>query len=571
MRTGGELLAECLMKNGARHGFGVPGESYLAVLDALHDYQDEFDLVIARNEGGAAFMAASFGALTGQPGLCFVTRGPGATNASIGVHTAMQNSAPMILFVGQVGTGVTGREAFQEIDYQAYFGSVAKWVVQIDQADRIPEIMSRAFSTAVSGRPGPVVVALPEDMLTATTTSKACVATKPSTPAPSAQTLSDITAMLSGAKQPLLLIGGREWQEPGLEALQEFASTNQLPVVTAFRFNDLYDNHDPCYVGDAGVGMDPELQQLIRDADVVLAAGIRLGEMTTLDYSLFDVPVATQKIIHINVSDRELGKVYAPELAVHASSNEVFSSLRDTRLDGNWQEWTAGARRQYEARLDCPSQPGPVDMAAVVAHLREVLPDDVIVTNGAGNFTAWPGKYLQYGKSARLIAPQSGAMGFGLPAAIAAKRVHPGRAVVCFAGDGDFQMNCQELGCALQYDARPIVLLVNNGSYGTIRMHQEKHYPARLSGTEIVNPDFCQLGSSYGMHAERIEATADFPAAFERAMASKTGAVLELVVSIEALTPGSTLTEIREAAIAGKASSASKKISATKTPHTEKA
>ena len=557
-KAGGQVLAECLLANQAKHGFGVPGESYLAVLDALYDIQSEFDLMICRNEGGAAYMAAAYGALTGEPGICFVTRGPGATNASIGIHTAMQNSAPMILFIGQVATDQVGREAFQEIDYRAYFGSVAKWAVQIDDADRIPEIVARAFSTARSGRPGPVVIALPEDMLTQQTTVKACAATPVLPPSVSDATVDNVLELLAGAEKPLLLVGGRDWTEQGIEALHAVAESNQLPVSSVFRFNDLFDNHSECYVGDAGVGMHAEQQQMIKDADVVLAAGIRFGEMTTGAYTLFDVPITTQKIIHVHPSDRELGKIYQPTLAVQASAGELFISLNDRQQQGTgleagaWQQRTVELRKQFLARLSCPVQPGPVDMAAVTAHLREVLPADVIVTNGAGNFTAWPNRYLLYGKQAHMLAPQSGAMGFGLPAAIAAKKVHPERVVVCFAGDGDFQMNCQELGAALQSNAMPIVLLINNSSYGTIRMHQEKFYPDRLSGTEIVNPDFVRLGESYGMHSERVESTADFADAMQRAMASNKGALLELVVSIEALTPSSTLSQIRDAAVAQK-------------------
>ena len=552
-RSGGELLAQCLLMNNASQGFGVPGESYLAVLDALYDVQDGFDLMVCRNEGGAAYMAAAYGALTGKPGLCFVTRGPGATNASVGVHSAAQNSTPMILFVGQVGRGMLGREAFQEIDYSAYFGSIAKWVVQIEDASRIPELISRAFTVAQSGRPGPVVVALPEDVLTERTSMLPCGANLPHAPVASDATLENITEILNEAKKPVLLAGGRDWLASGLEALHTFAETNDLPVVTGFRYNDLFDNHSDCYCGNAGVGMPASLQSVIRDADVVLALGVRFGEITTLQYSLFTPPVAKQRIIHVHLSEQELGKVYVPELAVHAAPGQLVQQLLERPLAVQWRDWRDSARKAFLEELNCPAQPGPVDMGEISAHLREVLPEDVIVTNGAGNFTAWPNRYLTYGRNARLLAPQNGTMGYGVPAAIAAKKVLPDATVVCFAGDGDFQMNCQELGSAMQYKALPIILLVNNGSYGTIRMHQEMHYPDRLSATEIVNPDYVALAEAYGMHAEVVESTGDFAAAFERARASATGAVLDIRISLEALTPGRSLSQIRDSAVAAQA------------------
>ncbi len=552
-RSGGELLAQCLLMNNASHGFGVPGESYLAVLDALYDVQDGFDLMVCRNEGGAAYMAAGYGALTGKPGLCFVTRGPGATNAAVGVHSAAQNSTPMILFVGQVGRNMLGREAFQEIDYQAFYGSIAKWVVQIEDASRIPELIARAFTVAQSGRPGPVVVALPEDVLTERTTMPACAANLPHAPIAAEHTLESITTILNQAKQPVILAGGRDWNAAGLEALHTFAETNDLPVVTGFRYNDLFDNHSECYSGNAGVGMSTSLQSVIREADVVLALGVRFGEITTMGYTLFSTPVAQQRIIHVHVSEQELGKVYVPEVAVHAAPGELVQQLLERPLAVQWRDWRAAARKQFVDDLQCPAQPGAVDMGVISAHLREVLPPDVIVTNGAGNFTAWPNRYLTYGRNARLLAPQNGTMGFGVPAAIAAKKVMPEATVVCFAGDGDFQMNCQELGSAMQYDALPIVLLVNNGSYGTIRMHQEMHYPDRPSATEIINPDYMALAQAYGMHAEVVESTDAFAAAFERAQASATGAILDIRISLEALTPGRSLSEIRDSAVAAKA------------------
>ncbi|MBB5223110.1 acetolactate synthase-1/2/3 large subunit [Amaricoccus macauensis] len=552
MRNGGQILVESLVALGARKGFGVPGESYLAVLDALHDATGRLDFVLCRNEGGAAFMAAAWGKLTGEPGLCFVTRGPGVTNASIGIHTAMQDSVPMLVFVGQVGTDMRGREAFQEIDYRAVFGTMAKWAVEIDDVRRIPEILARAWTTALTGRPGPVVVALPEDMLTSLTDAAPLVGpSRVMEPAPSAEAAEAALGILTGARAPLILIGGSNWSAAGAAALQGFAEASDIPVVAVFRFSDQIDNFSPVFCGEAGVGMLPHVKRLISDADVILAINVRFGEMTTDGYTLLDVPVPRQAIIHVHASDREIGKIYQPVLGIQAGPNAFAAALRP--VQGGWADWRASGRAEWEASFDAPAQPSPVDMVAVSAHLRDLLPDDVILTNGAGNFTVWPNKFFRFGPAARLLAPQSGAMGYGLPAAVAAKVAHPDRVVVCFAGDGDFQMTCQELGTAMQAGAQPIVLIVNNGIYGTIRAHQERNYPGRVSGTTMQNPDFAMLARAYGFHAERVERTEDFPAAFGRALESKTGAVLDLVVSPEALTPRQTLSQMREAALKAKA------------------
>lgn len=551
-RHGGRLLVRSLAALGATRAFGVPGESFLAVLDAMHDTAGRLDFILCRNEGGAGFMAAAWGKLTGMPGIAFVTRGPGATNASIGVHTAMQDSAPMILFVGQVATDMKGREAFQELDYRAVFGTMAKWAVEIDRVERIPEILARAWTTALSGRPGPVVVALPEDMLSAPTGMAPLSA--PITvhePAPAPAALAEAQAILAGARRPAILIGGCNWTGAGRGALQVFAEASDIPVVAALRYQDMFDNHSPAYAGDLGLGLTPGVRRTLAEADVVLAVGTRFGEISTEGYTLFDVPLPRQKIIHVHASAAEIGKIYIPVLGIPAGPNAFAAALAPVR--GDWAAWRAEARAAYEASFTLPDQPGPVDMGRVSAHLREVLPPDVIVTNGAGNFTAWPNKFIKYGPEARLLAPQSGAMGYGFPAAIAAKVACPGRTVVCFAGDGDFQMNCQEMATAAQAGAQPIVLIVNNGIYGTIRAHQEREYPARVSGTTMVNPDFVALARAYGFHAERVAATADFPAAFARALASPTGAVLDLVVAEEALSARTTLTAVRTAALARKA------------------
>lgn len=552
MRNGGQLLVESLVALGASKAFGVPGESYLAVLDALHDTQGKLDFVMCRNEGGAAFMASAWGKLKGEPGLCFVTRGPGVTNASIGVHTAMQDSAPMILFVGQVGTDMKGREAFQEIDYRAVFGTVAKWAVEIDQIERLPEILARAWTTALSGRPGPVVIALPEDMLTALTTAQPLTGpAQIAEAAPLPLALEQAHKMLAQAHRPVILMGGCNWTQQGQRDLQAFAEASDIPVIAAFRYQDQFDNFSPAYAGEAGVGMPAHVKALIKNADVILAINVRFGEMTTDGYTLLTVPVPVQKLIHVHGSDRELGKIYQPTLGIHAGPNAFAAAL--SPVHGDWAQWRAQARADWEAGMDLPPQPSPVDMGLASAHLRDVLPKDAILTNGAGNFTVWPNKFYKYGPQARLLAPQSGAMGYGLPAAIAAKIAYPERTVVCFAGDGDFQMNCQELATALQAGAQPIILILNNGIYGTIRAHQERNYPGRVMGTTMAeNPDFVMLAKAYGFHAERVATTEDFPAAFARARASRTGAVLDLDISPEALTPRQTLSQMRQAALAAK-------------------
>ncbi|MGR3273432.1 thiamine pyrophosphate-binding protein [Thalassococcus profundi] len=550
-RHGGQLLVECLVALGARQAFGVPGESYLAVLDALHDTGGRLDFVNCRHEGGAAFMAAAWGKLTGQPGICMVTRGPGATNASIGVHTAMQDSSPMILLVGQIGTQMRGREAFQEVDYKAVFGTMAKWAVEVDEAARLPEILARAWKTALTGRPGPVVIALPEDMLSAATDVPALTgpADYPE-PAPSAAALERARDILAEAKRPLILYGGCNWTDAGRTALQRFAEASDIPVVAVFRYQDQFDNFSPCFCGDAGVGMTPAVQKLIREADVILGLNNRFGENSTAAWTLLNVPRPRQRLIHVHGSDAELGKIYQPEIGIHCGPSAFVQAMADQPVSGPWADWRAAARADWEAGQKLGPQPGPVDMGQVIAHLQEVLPEDAILTNGAGNFAVWSNRFFKFGAKARLLAPQSGAMGYGVPAAVAACIAEPDRQVICLAGDGDFQMNGQELATAAQVGAKPVVLIVNNGIYGTIRAHQERHYPARVSGTAMAgNPDFAALARAYGFHAERVESTADFPAAFARACGSPTGAVLDLVVSPESLTPKVTLTQMREAAM----------------------
>ncbi|MCF6273224.1 MAG: thiamine pyrophosphate-binding protein [Rhodobacteraceae bacterium] len=544
MQTGGQILADCLTTQGVKTIFGVPGESYLAVLDALLDHKD-IRLIGNRNEGGAAFMACAHGQLTGQPGICMVTRGPGATNASIGVHSAMQGSIPMILFIGQVGTDMRGREAFQEVDYKAFFGPIAKWVIEIDSPERIPEIIARAFSVAQSGRPGPVVIALPENMLRRKAAAKPAPKVKLAEAAPTPDSIYDLQKAFARAERPLLLIGGGGWSADGRASLQAFTERNHLPVASAFRFQDLLDNHSPSYIGDAGLGKTPALKAALDEADLIFALNIRFGENTTDGYEIFNVPQIGKPLIHSHASDLELGKIYQADLPIHAGPNALCKALVQLDLNGSWQSWTEAQHAAYMASMALPARKNGIDMGAVIAYLQGRLPEDAILTNGAGNFAIWHNKFFQYGAEARLLAPQSGAMGYGLPAAIAAKAEYPERMVVCFAGDGDFQMNMQELGTAMQAEAQPIVIVVNNGTYGTIKMHQEREYPHRTSFTDIKNPDFVAIAKAYGFQAETVRETLDFPAAFSRAAASTTGALIELITDPENITPKATLSDIR--------------------------
>ncbi len=549
LRTGGQVLVDCLRAQDVEVVFGVPGESYLAVLDALHDVAGQIRLVPNRQEGGAAFMAAAWGKLTGRPGVCFVTRGPGATNAAIGVHAARQESSPMVLFVGQIPTYMREREAFQEVDYRAAFGPLAKWATEIEDADRVPEIVARAFAVAQSGRPGPVVVALPEDMLEAMTGAEAGPKVVVPKAAPGAEEVAGIMAMLAGAQRPVVIAGGGGWGREGRAGLRAFAEANRLPVVTDFRCHDLIDNDSPSFVGDGGLAKPAALAALMREADLILAIDSEFGEIVTDGYELFDMPRMKARLVHAHADAEELNRKYTADLPVIAHPDRLMPLLaaEPAIADPAWVARTEAARAAYLAALEAPAQPGDLDMGEVMRHLQAVLPADAILTNGAGNFAIWTHKHLRFTGGMRLLGPQSGAMGYGLPAAIAAKVARPEACVVAICGDGDFQMTMQELGCAMQVGARPIALIVNNGTYGTIRMHQERTYPGRVSFTDIENPDFVAIGRAYGFHAERVARTADFAAAFARARASESGAVLELMVDAESLTPRQTLTAAREA------------------------
>jgi acetolactate synthase-1/2/3 large subunit len=535
--------------------FGVPGESYLAVLDAFHDARDHMQFVICRQEGGAAFMAEAYGKLTGRPGICFVTRGPGATNASIGVHTAFQDSTPMILFIGQVGNDFIEREAFQEIDYRRMFGPMAKWVAQIDRADRVPEYVSRAFHTAVSGRPGPVVLALPEDMLREEAAVADMARYQRVAAHPGEAEMAKIRELLARAKKPFVILGGSAWDAKSCGDFRAFAEANDLPVGTAFRRQDLYDNRLPNFAGDVGIGINPALAARIKESDLLLVVGARLDEMTTGGYTLIEPPRPAQKFVHVHSGAEELGRVYQADLLINAGMPEFAAAARKlTAVDAApWRAWTKAARAEYEAWLEPGASPGKLDLGAVMVWLRKRLPPETIVTNGAGNFAGWVHRFYAYTGFRTQLAPTVGCMGYGVPAGVAASLIHRGRPVVAFAGDGDFMMNGQELATAAQYDGKVIVIVVNNGMFGTIRMHQEREYPGRISGTELKNPDFAALAQAYGLHGEKVDATADFEAAFERAWSAKTSALIELRLDPEAITTRTTLSAIRNAALKKKA------------------
>ena len=548
--SGGRILVDALRAHGVDLAFCVPGESYLAVLDALYDVRDALRLVVCRQEGGAAFMAEAYGKLSGRPGICFVTRGPGATNASIGVHTAYQDSTPMILFIGQVGSDVVEREAFQEIDYRRMFGPMAKWVAQVDRADRIAEYVSHAFHLTVSGRAGPVVLALPEDMLVAQAPVVPLAPHHRVKPHPGPADLERMAGMLREAQRPLLMLGGGDWSQAACDDARAFVEAWNLPTVCTFRRQDLLDNRHPNYAGEVGIATGAELKKRVREADLVLAVGPRLGEMTTGGYTLFDIPAPRQCVVHVHPGSEELGRVYQAELMINSGMAEFCAAAR--RLPAiakpGWAQWTETLRAEYLKTLEPVPAPGQLNMSEVVAWLRGRLPEGSIVTNGAGNFSGWPQRFHQYTGFRTQLAPTNGAMGYGVPA-IAAKLVYPARTVVCFAGDGDFLMTGQELATAVQYSAAVVFVVVNNSMYGTIRMHQERDYPARVHATALRNPDFAALARAYGAHGEIVERTQDFAPAFERAAAAGRPAVLELRIDPEAITTRTTLTQVREQAL----------------------
>ena len=553
-RTGGQVVVDALRVHGVDTVFSVPGESFLPVIDALHGARGQVRLVTCRQEGAAAHMAEAYGKLRGVPGVCLVTRGPGATNASIGIHTAQQNSTPMVVLVGQVSRRTIGREAWQEMDYVRVFSAMAKWAVQVERADRIPEILARAFQTAASGRCGPVVVALPEDLLYETVRVADTGSYRAVQAHPGDGDMQRLRALLAGARRPLVILGGGGWTGAACDEMAAFARRFDLPVGTAFRRQDLIDNHDPRFVGDVGLGINPALAQRVRDADLVLAIGTRLSETTTQDYTLLAAPCPAQTLVHVHADAGELGRVYQPALPIQAgmpafAAAAVALEPVDTRP---WREWTAAARADYVATLAPPPMPGALNMGVVMAHLREVLPADAIITNGAGNYAGWVHRFYGYRGFRSQLAPTSGAMGYGIPAACAAALVHPERTVVCFAGDGCFQMTVQELATVRQYRLRIIFIIVNNGMFGSIRMHQEMNFPGNVYGTAIENPDFALLARAYGLSGETVERTEDFPAAFARARANDGASLLELRIDPEAITPRTTLRALRERALAAR-------------------
>ncbi|MEJ6609186.1 MAG: thiamine pyrophosphate-binding protein [Paracoccaceae bacterium] len=536
MRHGGQVLIDQLKIQGVERVFCVPGESYLAALDGLYD--SGIETVIGRQEGGVAMMAEAHGKLTGAPGIAFVTRGPGATNASAGVHVASQDSTPMILFIGQVASDQKDREAFQEIDYGQMFGSIAKWVAQIDRTDRIVEYVSRAFHIAQSGRPGPVVLALPEDMLSAFSEGGDAPKAHGVALAASGADAIKIAARLQAAERPLVIVGGGVWSAKAAADMARFATRFELPVGTAFRRQDYFDNRHPHYAGDVGIGINPALADKVKQADVILALGTRLGEITSGGYGLFDIPKPKQRLIHVYPDATELGRIYHADQSVACSPVDMARALAGLEPDDDPlrdSTWRQGLHQAYCAWGAPQHSVGDVKMEQIIGHVNQVLPETAIVTNGAGNYAAWLHRYFDYKTYGSQLAPTSGSMGYGLPAAVAAKLAHRNRDVICFAGDGCFQMTMQEFGTAAQYGANIVVIISNNGIYGTIRMHQEQHYPGRVSGTVMHNPKFAALAQSYGGHGEVVRKTDEFPAAFERARTSNLPAIIELITDPRAL------------------------------------
>ena len=551
-RTGGEILIDQLVVHGVQHVFCVPGESYLAALDAFYDRP--IMLTVCRAEGGATMMAEAIGKATGRPGVVFVTRGPGATNASPGIHIAMQDSTPLIVFVGQVGREMREREAFQELDYKAVFGTMTKWAVEIDDPARIPEIVSRAFYTACNGRPGPVVIALPEDMLVERLAVPDAPAFEPVEMWPGLADMAKLQKLLWAAKSPMVLLGGSRWSEAACAAMQRFAERFAVPVATTFRRGHLFDALHECYAGDLGIGPNPKLLARVKAADLVILIGGRMGEMPSQSYSLFDIPGVRQTFVHVHPGSEELGRVYHPHLAINAAPTGFCAALEGLQPPNeiSWRAETKTAHADYLAWTEnATPQPGAVNFGEIMVWLRQNLPPDAIITNGAGNFASWVHRFFRFRKFAQHIAPTSGSMGYGPPAAIGMKRLYPDRQVVCLAGDGDFLMNGQDFATAVQYDLPFICIIVDNGSYGTIRMHQEREYPNRVVATELKNPDFAAYAKAFGGAGFTVEKTADFAATFRAAEKSGKPALIHLKVDTNASTPGLTLDAIRAKSLAG--------------------
>jgi acetolactate synthase I/II/III large subunit len=549
MRTAAEVLVDQLQIHGVKHVFCVPGESYLAVLDAFHD--SDLDITVCRQEGGACMMAEAVGKVTGRPGVCFVTRGPGATNASAGIHIARQDSTPLVMFVGQVARDMREREAFQELDYRAVFGSMTKWATEIDDPARVPEIVSRAFHIAANGRPGPVVVAIPEDMLVERVAVSDAPPFAPIETAPGPAELEKFAQMLAAAQSPILLLGGSRWSQAASDSVAGFAQKYALPVATTFRRAHLFDALHPCYAGDLGIGPNPKLLERIKGADLVVLLGGRLGELPSQSYTLFDIPRPQVPFIHIHPGVEELGRVYSPNLAINATPTAFAAALDTLELPQPLHGQAEAAHAEYLDWTEQPTeQPGSVNFGAIMVWLREYLPTDAIICNGAGNYASWIHRFFRMRRFGQHVAPTAGSMGFGVPAAVAMKRLYPDRQVVCVAGDGDFLMNGQEFATAVQYDLPLTVLIADNGIYGTIRMHQEREYPGRISATELRNPDFSDYARAFGGFGASVERTEDFPAAFREAQASGKPAIIRLKIDPEAITPVTTLSKIRARSLA---------------------
>jgi acetolactate synthase-1/2/3 large subunit len=553
LRTGAELIADSLRVHGVDTIYCLPGESYLHVLDAFHD-APEIRLVVCRQEGGAAYMAEADAKITGKPGVLFVSRGPGACNAAIGLHTAFQDSTPLVVFIGQIPRASSERMAFQEIDYRRMYAQSAKWIAQIDDAARIPEMVSRAFHTATAGRPGPVILVIPEDMQKDRASAE--VGQRYATPraAPAPDDMARLRALLERAERPFVLVGGSGWTAKAREDLAAFAEANALPVLTAFRRQDLIDNRHPNFAGKAGLGKDPKLVKRIRECDLMLVVGTQLTDVITDEFTLLDIPRPKQTLVHVLSGADELGRVYQPALPIVATMPEFCAAARAMEPIANprWRKWMESAAAE-EREWRKPTQvPGPLNLGEIMAHLNAVLPDDAIMAHGAGNFTAWLRRFYVYRGWPTEVGPINGSMGYGLPAAIAAKVRHPGRTVVCLTGDGDFMMTGQELATAVGENLAMVILLVNNGAYGTIRMHQETHYPGRIIATRLTNPDFAALARAYGGFGETVTRTEEFPAAFECALASGKTALIQLMLDPDVTSPSTTLTALREKALAGR-------------------
>ncbi len=549
-RTGARLLVDALLAHGVTRAFGVPGESYLDVLDALAD--TAVDFVVCRQESGAAMMAEAVGKLTGRPGICFVTRGPGATNASAGVHIASQDSTPMILFVGQIARSMRGREAFQEVDYRAAFGPLAKWAVEIDEAARIPEIIARAFRVAMQGRPGPVVIALPEDMLSEAAEVADAPAVEPAETWPGLTDMMRLQKMLWAAERPVMILGGSRWNARAVSSVVRFAERFDLPVAASFRRQMLFPADHPCYAGDVGLGINPKLVARLKAADLVIVAGGRLGEVPSQGYSLYGIPDPGVPLVHVHADPEELGRVYQPALAINASSGAFAAALEGVQPPNRivWGGWREAARADYLGwSEDPPANPGAVQMATLVRWLRG-LPADTTICNGAGNFATWVHRFHRFRAYGSQLAPTSGSMGYGFPAAIAAKRAFPDRHVVAVCGDGDFLMTGQELATAVQHGIPVLAVIIDNGMYGTIRMHQEREFPTRVYATSLTNPDFAAYARAFGAFGATVETDAQFVPALEAALASGQPAVVHVKLDPEAITPVTTLSALREASLA---------------------